>query len=192
MRHPGEDLPHYAVRLGRRPLRRLGWDIQRVQPQRRETLEQAFAQLRRVGVRPETVIDVGVATGTPELYATFPDAYFLLIEPVAENEQYLERILERVRGEYALAAASSAPGTLGLNVSPDPAERWNSSIFKGAAGEMDGWIERRVPAVRIDDLVAKSGLKPPFLIKVDTEGSELEVLGGAGGPSRKPSESCSR
>ena len=179
IRHPGERMPHYARRVARLPLKRLGYDIQRVDPHRRETLEQAFRQLRRAGMRPQTVIDVGVATGTPELYDAFPEAHFLLVEAVAENEPYLKNILERVSGEYALAAATSEPGTISLHVSADPAERWNSTIFRTGGGETARWAERQVPAVRIDDLVAERGLKPPFLIKADTEGSELEVLRGA-------------
>jgi len=38
---------------------------------------------------------------------------------------------------------------------------------------------RRVPAVRIDDLVEELAFDPPFLVKADTQGSELEVLSGA-------------
>ena len=47
----------------------------------------------------ETVVDVGVAYGTPALYTAFPDAYFFLFEPVAEFEPHLKSILTSVRGE---------------------------------------------------------------------------------------------
>jgi hypothetical protein len=30
---------------------------------------------------PATIIDVGVASGTPELYAAFPNAFLLLVDP---------------------------------------------------------------------------------------------------------------
>lgn len=165
--------------MARQPLRRLGYDLQRIDPHRRETLEQALRQVARTAAAPSTVIDVGVAAGTPELYLNFPEAHFLLVEAVAENEPHLREILRGVRGEYVLAAAASTPGTIPLRVSPDPAERWNSSIFKTSEPEATGWVERPVPAVRLDDLVSERRLEPPFLIKADTEGSELEVLGGA-------------
>src|SRR3954453_1648496 len=115
--HPGEGRGHFALRLARQPLRRLGYDIQRVAPKRRETLEQAFQQLRRIGLRPRTVIDVGVAAGTPELYETFSDSHFLLVEALPEHERHLTRIVREIDGEYVLAAAASTPGTLQIHVS---------------------------------------------------------------------------
>jgi FkbM family methyltransferase len=155
----------------------MGYDIQKVAPNRRETLEQAFQQLRRIGTSPRTVIDVGVAGGTPELYAAFPDARYLLVDAVAEHEPSLRKIVDQVDGEYVVAAAASRPGSVAMHVSPDPGQHWNSSIY--ATPEAAEWPEREVPAVRLDDLVADRELEAPFLIKADTEGSELEVLGGA-------------
>lgn len=179
IRHPGEGNRHYALRLARQPLRRMGYDIQRVAPNRRETLEQAFQQLAHTGMDPRTVIDVGVAHGTPELYDAFPSARFLLVEALAEHEPALRKILERVDGEYAMAAAASTSGTIEFSVSPDPADHWNSSIYRSADADAHGWQERSVPSVRLDDLVAERGLEAPFLIKVDAEGAELEALSGA-------------
>jgi FkbM family methyltransferase len=155
----------------------MGYDIQRIDPKRRETLDQAFRQLHRAGMRPASVIDVGVAGGTPELYAAFPDAYYLLVEALAEHEPSLRAILDHVEGEYALVAAASERGSIGLQVSPNPDEHWNSSIFRASGAE--SWQERQVPAIPLDDLVAERGLRGPFLIKADTEGAELEVLAGA-------------
>lgn len=161
-------------RMLRRALRRLGFDVVRY-PNRRRTLGEALEHLRRVGMTPATVIDVGVADGTPELYRTFPNARFLLVEPQQEYERALQRILATVNGDYAIAAASSTTGTITLHVPdgnpegasllPEPAQRVSS---------------REVQTVRIDDLVADRGLAPPFLVKADTQGSELEALAGAG------------
>jgi FkbM family methyltransferase len=125
------------------------------------------------------VIDVGVASGTPELYDAFPDAYYLLVEPMAETEERMRQILEQVRGEYVIAAATTEPGNINLLISPDPVEHWGSTIYASRDDQTKNWVERSVPAVRLDDVVAERRLEGPFLIKADTEGSELEVLGGA-------------
>jgi FkbM family methyltransferase len=179
-RHPGEATRHYALRLGRMPLRRFGYDIEHVaDPIRRETLEQAFQHLARVGPQPRTVIDVGVAAGTPELYRAFPHARYLLVEAVEENEEWLQEILEGLDGDYVIAAATAYGDSITLRVSPDRAEQWNSSIFRAKDETTERWVDREVPAVRIDDVVEERGLEGPFLIKADTEGSELEVLRGA-------------
>ena len=39
-------------------------------------------------------------------------------------------------------------------------------------------IERDVNMIRIDDIVIKKNLKPPFVIKADVQGAELIVLEG--------------
>jgi hypothetical protein len=45
-----------------------------------------FARMMRLGLNPGTVIDAGVARGTPDLHQAFPQAHLLLIEPVNEYE----------------------------------------------------------------------------------------------------------
>jgi hypothetical protein len=40
-------------------------------------------------------------------------------------------------------------------------------------------VEREVPKARLDDLVSNHALEPPYILKVDVEGAELDVLQGA-------------
>ena len=130
-------------------------------------------------LHPTTVIDVGVSTGTQALYSAFPDAYYMLVEPLEENVVYLECILETLRGEYVLAAAGAKAGTAILNIEPN--RRGMSSILErtGITATADGLIEREVPVMRVDDIVKEHTLTGPFGLKIDTEGYELEVLRGA-------------
>ncbi len=76
----------------------------------RTTIGESYALIRGLGFQPKTIIDVGVASGTPALYRTFPDCYFLLIEPLKEFESDLIAILKRYPGSYVLAAAGSSSG----------------------------------------------------------------------------------
>src|SRR5262245_6732413 len=85
----------------------------------RASMRGAFEQLKRMGFRPRTVIDVGVAWGTPDLYAEFPEAEILLIEPQAEFEPWLKKICAESKGHYVLAAAGGEPGTAIFNVHPE-------------------------------------------------------------------------
>ena len=48
--------------------------------------------LRRAGIAPATVIDVGAANGTRALYEAYPDARLVLIEPLVEHEPDLQRL----------------------------------------------------------------------------------------------------
>ncbi|HYF27836.1 MAG TPA: FkbM family methyltransferase [Baekduia sp.] len=143
----------------------------------RRSLPQVLAHLRSLGVAPGTIIDVGVARGTPELYAAFPGLPVLLVEPLAEHEPDLRAICAgRPGSAYALAAAGPAPGRLEIAVHRVPA---CSSVLGDRDPEGQPAARREVPVVRVDDLVANHRLRGPFVLKVDVEGAELQVLEGA-------------
>jgi hypothetical protein len=61
---PGESLYHFTLRLARMPLRRLAFDIQRIDPHRRETLEQRRILER---VQGNALLAAASRTGTSEL-----------------------------------------------------------------------------------------------------------------------------
>lgn len=153
------------------------WPISKDSRKIRTTIGESYALIRGLGFKPTTVIDVGVASGTPELYKNFPDAYFVLIEPLKEFESDLNAICRRYNGSYVLAAAGSSPGEATFNVHKNHLD--GSSLHKEIMGtEADGY-EVTVPIVRIDDVIKEKSLAGPYLIKVDVQGAELSALGGA-------------
>lgn len=56
--------------------------------------------LDRYGLRPRTVIDVGVAEGTPWLYEAWPDAALVLIDPSRESLPHRKQILSSRSGKF--------------------------------------------------------------------------------------------
>ena len=142
---------------------------------RRISMTDIVDQFLALGFRPKTVIDVGVADGTFELYR-FPNAKYLLIEPLKEFENNLQSISRRYHGEYVLAAASDSPGTITINVHE---KKSGSSIFLETEGSFLDGVPREVTAVTIDDLCKVRKLGGPYLIKADVQGAELKVLDGA-------------
>jgi len=134
-------------------------------------------QVLQLGFKPATIIDVGVASGTTSLYRAFPEAFHLLIEPLEEFNETIQELLRSYRSEFIQAAASSTDGELMINVHKEHLA--GSSIFKEEMGpEFDGEL-RKVKSVRIDTIVREKGLKGPFLMKIDVQGAEEEVLKGA-------------
>lgn len=140
----------------------------------RRDLGDFAAHLARLGFAPATIIDVGVADGTLELYAPFPRAKLVLVEPIAEFRRPIEQILTRYHGEVHFVAAGAAEGEAHFVT-------WNrAGDLHGARFVSEGGgATRAIPVRRLDALCADC--PGPILLKVDVEGFELEVMKGADG-----------
>jgi FkbM family methyltransferase len=152
-----------------------GLEIHRTGRGMRHTLPAVLAHYRRLGLAPGTVIDVGVGPGTPDLYAGLPEATLMLVEPLAEWQGHLDAVARTRPTHIALAAAGPEAGEVHIAVHRAPV---CSSMLGSRRGDGDQ-PTRTVAMVRLDDLRARHGLSGPFVIKVDVEGGELEVLRGA-------------
>jgi FkbM family methyltransferase len=138
-------------------------------------------QARNVGLLPSTVIDVGAAYGafTWQCLAVFPDAEYILIEPLVEYKPFLEKITGSIqRANYILAVAAAEQGEIPINVHPDLE---GSSLYREEEPNSGvNGFSRTVQAMNLDSLMKEEQTKGPFLIKVDVQGAELDVLMGAG------------
>lgn len=124
------------------------------------------------------IIDVGIAFGTPDLYARCPDAVIELFEPSPQFYAGLEQGIMRERTcrlhKVALGAANgeatfhlSGPASASLLGTQDKPGRTFPTI--------------QVPVRRLDEILKASDLQRPAILKIDTEGYELAVLQGAEG-----------
>ncbi len=135
-----------------------------------------LANVKKIGFTPKTIIDVGVAYGTTELYESYKNCKFLLIEPIVEWENNLKEICSKYDDEYVLAAAGTNKGIAKINVHEILT---GSSFFKDRDGQSLDGFEREVPLIRLDDIVNEKNLNGPYLLKLDVQGAELLVLDGA-------------
>jgi FkbM family methyltransferase len=172
-----------VIRFGpivRTILRPLGLELRRLphgQRARAGTLHNALRCLREVGFYPATVLDVGVASGTPALYETFPSAHHVLVEPLAEFTPDLERIVAGLpHAEYVLAAAGAASGTAVLHFGRH-LEVTSTRHLEDRAFAISR--ERTVPCLALDEIWATRHLAGPALLKLDVEGGELDAIAGA-------------
>ncbi len=166
-------------------LRRFGYSLERL-PQDwlpgRTYWDTAY--LQRLGFNPRTLVDVGVAYGSPtrechSLYEAFPDARLVLMEPLREFDPYVESILARHPGIHIPAAAGAREGNLTIDLHPVWLER--SSLYRRNAIEDPGAIQeqRQVRVTTLDRVIVEHDLRGPFGIKIDAEGCEIDVLAGA-------------
>jgi FkbM family methyltransferase len=137
------------------------------------------------GVRYSTVIDVGCADG--HFYVQhyrlglLPGSTVLNIDANSIYESSLKTIQEVMGGHYVIAAVSDREGEVTLTTAAHP--YWGSLRPPG-----DSYWEKgnrmnagtvTVAAVTLDDLAARLRLSEPYLLKLDVQGVEAQVLRGA-------------
>jgi FkbM family methyltransferase len=137
---------------------------------------QTLAVLRQRGVPVQTVIDVGVLTGTPELLATYPDRPHLLFEPVAEFAPAIAQAYRNTPHQLVQAAVSDSDGEVHLRVA---SILGGGQISHSYMADEDPEATRVVPKLTLDAYLAAHPAPGPYFLKVDIDGDELKVLRGA-------------
>lgn len=133
--------------------------------------------LRTLGMQPRTLIDVGVAQGTPGLYAELQGGTLFLVEPVPSCKPVLDGLARRFGALAFNVAAGAEDGTITLNVHDTPS---GSSVYSQLEGEQMDGRPVEVPVRRLDTLLPIQ-LARPAMLKVDTQGHEIDVMRGAAG-----------
>ena len=129
---------------------------------------------------PACVIDVGVHIGTPELMSAFPKAHHLLVEPETAHAEAIAQAYKEIPHTLMAAAASDRDGEAILTSEHrDGGAAVTHSRLDDLAGRTDSGVTQTVRLARLDTLVKEAGLEGPFLLKIDTDGHELEVIAGA-------------
>lgn len=140
------------------------------------TQERAMRQIRKNGVAPATIIDVGAARGDWSRLArgVWPDAGLHLIEAKERWRPALEAFTRKTpNASFAIAGVIDAPGAAYFEEGPD---EYGGAAYKAAT---DRPVSREIAATSIDHEVERLSLKGPFAIKLDTHGTEADILNGA-------------
>lgn len=166
----------------RRFAQRIGLDIRRVSMATDRCRLDGFLRfLSSRGFEPRTIIDVGAAWGgfTREALDLWPSANYVLFEPLDEFRDKLETLRESHDNvEIVRKAAFSYEGETMFLVHQDYV---GSSVYEEQEGADLVKETRVVETTTLDSSLGSDGTGAPYLLKVDVQGAELQVLEGANG-----------
>jgi FkbM family methyltransferase len=130
-----------------------------------------------------SILDVGVSEDTPSLRVAFPGLQHYLFEPVAAHFPTIKKNYAAVRHILHPVAVSNEDGEAFLNtfsITNDTGKITHSSVSDRAEDASDPTL---VGSVRIEkrklDTLTRGLIDAPFLLKVDVDGHDLQVLQGA-------------
>ncbi|MCI4331824.1 MAG: FkbM family methyltransferase [Thermoplasmata archaeon] len=130
----------------------------------------------------EFVVDVGAHLGLYALMAARRGARVLAIEP---NPRTFRELADHVRTHHANVEALE----VALGREPGMASLYSAAAFSGVSSLLPGWADQyrsdavgevTVQVVRLDALLRTRNVTQVDWLLVDAEGSEAEILDGAG------------
>lgn len=147
---------------------------------RRPLKEDAFRLLESLNVPVKTILDVGVMSCTAELMEIYNKIPHILMEPIEEFATQIHQIYSRSGIDYELlqVAMSSEDGIATLKTS-SVREGLEITHARITHDESVGKSIRQVPKRSLNTVVKERDLEIPFLLKIDVDGAELDVLKGA-------------
>ena len=143
--------------------------------------------LRWLGFKPSSIYDIGSSNTVWSVMASlvYPSASLELFEPLAEiSDAYLVGKLAHPVIRAFLESANYRIHAVALG---NRNGRCSFNRFENDAGSTSLELNKNTPNTqaldlpmhRLDDFVSEKGLSAPDLIKLDTQGSEMEILEGA-------------
>jgi FkbM family methyltransferase len=140
-----------------------------------------FEKIKELGIPINTILDVGVQTGTAELMEAFPDKPHHLFEPIVEWYPRITKHYTQQRISFQLheVALSDRDGQILLQT--DTVDNALSVTHARIASSSSGANVRQVRTRRLDTLLPELNSEGPYILKIDVDGAEVEILSGAKG-----------
>ena len=150
----------------------------------RPVMQPRLEALLAAGVPVSAVLDVGVLSGTDFLLACFPAMPHVLFEPVEAHLPAIRQRYAALRHVLVQVALSDEDGQAWqIGTSVDGSGKVTHSELSDVpvrVGERPEVVEcKPVRKARLDTVMAEISHTGPYLLKVDVDGQELQILSGA-------------
>jgi FkbM family methyltransferase len=136
-------------------------------------MEDCLRGLAARGFKPKVVADVGAAEGSWTRHAMqfWPKASYFLFEPLEERKAELTELAKAHSGiRFFPVAVGRSKARLSLGVTSD---------LYGSSLAYSGESSRMVAVEALDAMVSDGRISAAQFLKIDVQGFEFEVLGGA-------------
>jgi len=142
---------------------------------------QRLILLANLGFSPRTILDIGAYQGewTKMAHQIFPLAKIFMIEATPDNESLLRNVSEASGLSMTLLGDKSKKSVIFYLADPkETSISTGNSIYIEKTQYFNNRHFIRLPMITLDFLVEKRKLKNVDFIKIDTQGSELNILKG--------------
>lgn len=150
-----------------------------------ERFNQYLTQLVSVGMQLPIIYDIGAHTGQWSLETdkvlkkiTKNPSHFILFEANPKLAPALEQLSREQKYSYIVQILSK-PGKTEVEFFDQDYPSTGATYYKETSAWMDNVKSTTLPCRTLDSIIEQYKLPIPNLVKMDTQGSELDILAGA-------------
>jgi FkbM family methyltransferase len=136
-------------------------------------------KIKQLNIPILAIVDVGVLDSTPELISAFPNLTHYLFEPIVEWEKYIKINYKDIDYQLFQVALTDVDGPLQMVIHSviDGLEISHARILNESV-DVHGQL-RSIEGRRLDSIVNTIEIPFPFLLKIDVDGAEINIIDGA-------------